>query len=64
MATVRTYPKENEGPIILGATLTVTVVAFITTITRMYVRARIIRNVGWDVSTPEGLHLNLGLIVG
>jgi hypothetical protein len=40
---------ENQGPAILGATLTVTIVALITTSTRMYVRIRMIRNVGWDV---------------
>jgi len=44
------HPDENRGPTILGATLTVTVVALITTIARLYVRFRMIRNVGWDVS--------------
>jgi hypothetical protein len=43
-------PNENEGPTILGATLTVTIAAFITLIARMYVRIKMIRNVGWDVS--------------
>ena len=41
-------PHENEGPNILAATLTVTIVALLTFATRLYVRLRIIRNVGWD----------------
>jgi hypothetical protein len=46
------YPEmvdENKGPAILAATLTVTVAAVITMVTRMYVRIGMIRNVGWDV---------------
>jgi hypothetical protein len=43
-------PNESQGPTILGATLTVTIAAFITIIARLYVRLRMIRNVGWDVS--------------
>ncbi|ORY08687.1 hypothetical protein BCR34DRAFT_488389 [Clohesyomyces aquaticus] len=42
------HPYENEGPSILGATLTVTGLALLTTIARMYVRVSMIRNVGWD----------------
>jgi hypothetical protein len=53
MSTPMQYPKENQGPIILGATLTVTIAALITFIMRMYVRVRMIRNVGWDVSTSQ-----------
>ncbi|KAH7069315.1 hypothetical protein FB567DRAFT_565051 [Paraphoma chrysanthemicola] len=41
-------PNENQGPTILGATLTVTIAALLTTIARLYVRLRMIRNVGWD----------------
>ncbi|KAH6638847.1 hypothetical protein C7974DRAFT_304331 [Boeremia exigua] len=41
-------PIENQGPNILGATLTVTIAAFITMATRLYVRVYMIRNVGWD----------------
>lgn len=48
MAAVR--PDENQGPTILGATLSVFILAVITTIARLYVRIRMIRNVGWDVS--------------
>jgi hypothetical protein len=51
-------PNENQGPTILGATMTVTIAALITMIARLYVRIRMIRNVGWDVSIPvrgEGL---------
>ncbi|KAF2030070.1 hypothetical protein EK21DRAFT_66580 [Setomelanomma holmii] len=44
-------PNENQGPTILGATLTVTIAALLTTIARLYVRLRMIRNVGWDVSS-------------
>ncbi|KAJ4983126.1 integral membrane family protein [Stagonosporopsis vannaccii] len=41
-------PNEDQGPVILGATLTVTIAALITMATRLYVRVRMIRNVGWD----------------
>lgn len=41
-------PDEDQGPVILGATLTVTIAALITMATRLYVRVRMIRNVGWD----------------
>lgn len=43
-------PDENQGPTILGATLTVTIAALLTVIARLYVRLRMIRNIGWDVS--------------
>jgi hypothetical protein len=56
-------PNESEGPTILGATLTVTIAAFITVVARLYVRLRMIRNVGWDVSIPqlakEAFHLQI-----
>jgi len=42
-------PHENEGPSILAATLTVTLVALMTTAVRLYARIGVIRNVGWDV---------------
>ncbi|KAF2852350.1 hypothetical protein T440DRAFT_526926 [Plenodomus tracheiphilus IPT5] len=52
MLTVRAdavmRPDEQQGPVILGATLTVTLAALITMITRLYVRVKVIRNVGWD----------------
>ncbi|PVH91818.1 hypothetical protein DM02DRAFT_545072 [Periconia macrospinosa] len=48
MATVHTYPKENYGPTVLGVTITVTIIALITLIARLYVRVKMIRNVGWD----------------
>ncbi|KAB5578896.1 hypothetical protein GE09DRAFT_563600 [Coniochaeta sp. 2T2.1] len=41
-------PAEDDGPRILGATLTVTIVALITVATRLYVRFGMIRNFGWD----------------
>jgi hypothetical protein len=43
-------PNENQGPTILGATMTVTIAALLTMIARLYVRIRMIRNIGWDVS--------------
>jgi len=49
-------PYEDQGPTILASTLTVTVVAVLTTIARFYVRVKMIRNVGWDVSTPLARH--------
>jgi len=45
-------PYENQGPTILASTLTVTIVAVLTTIARFHVRAKMIRNMGWDVSVP------------
>ncbi|KAF1971048.1 hypothetical protein BU23DRAFT_648454 [Bimuria novae-zelandiae CBS 107.79] len=50
MATVHTYPKETLGPTVLGVTITVTTVALLTLIIRLYVRVKIIRSVGWDVT--------------
>jgi hypothetical protein len=47
------YPIEDQGPVVLGATLTVTIVALITMVTRLYVRIKMIRNVGWDVRRSE-----------
>ncbi|KAH9871791.1 hypothetical protein J1614_006048 [Plenodomus biglobosus] len=41
-------PDEQQGPTILGATLTVTLAALITMIARLYVRIKLIRNVGCD----------------
>ncbi|QRC98512.1 hypothetical protein JI435_045660 [Parastagonospora nodorum SN15] len=41
-------PDENQGPTILAATLTVTIAALFAVIARLYVRLRMIRNVGWD----------------
>ncbi|KAH7127010.1 hypothetical protein B0J11DRAFT_291617 [Dendryphion nanum] len=41
-------PDENEGHQILAATLTVTIVALITMVARLYVRVRMIKNMGWD----------------
>ncbi|PSN70207.1 hypothetical protein BS50DRAFT_308404 [Corynespora cassiicola Philippines] len=48
MSAVSKYPVEDAGPLILGATLTVTGLALITMVTRLYVRLKMIRNVGWD----------------
>jgi hypothetical protein len=47
------WPDENSGPAILGSTLMITSLALITLITRLYVRASIIRNLGWDVSAER-----------
>ncbi|KAF2806512.1 uncharacterized protein BDZ99DRAFT_394327 [Mytilinidion resinicola] len=42
------YPNDNQGPIILATTGTVTALALITLALRLFVRIRMIRNVGWD----------------
>lgn len=52
------YPKENEGPRILGATLAITTLALITMMARLFVRFKMIRNVGWDVSCPSTVREN------
>jgi len=41
-------PNEDQGPVILGATLTVTIAALITMLTRLYVRIFMLRHTGWD----------------
>lgn len=46
--TDQDLPNEDQGPVILGATLTVTTAALITLVTRLYVRIRMIHNMGWD----------------
>ena len=43
-------PDENAGPAILGAVVSVTSLALIVVLTRVYVRGFMIRNLGWDVS--------------
>jgi hypothetical protein len=40
---------EDAGPRMLAITLTATTFALLTLITRLYVRIKMIRNVGWDV---------------
>lgn len=47
---VPSNPDQDEGGAILGAVITVTSLAFITVLTRFYVRTFMIRNLGWDVS--------------
>ena len=39
---------ENAGPTILAVTLTVAIIALVTLVVRLYVRTKMIRNVGWD----------------
>ncbi|KAJ4339180.1 hypothetical protein N0V87_003354 [Didymella glomerata] len=41
-------PNEDQGPVILGATLTVTIAALVTMLTRLYVRIFMLRHTGWD----------------
>lgn len=43
-------PDDNEGGTILGAVVSVTSLALIVVLTRVYVRGFMIRNLGWDVS--------------
>lgn len=50
LAAPPSNPDEDESGQILGATLTVTSLALITVLTRLYVRLVLIRNTGWDVS--------------
>ncbi|KAF9694287.1 hypothetical protein EKO04_008005 [Ascochyta lentis] len=54
-ATEKQLPHQNQGPVILGATLTVTIAALSTMITRLYVRLVMIRNcaVGQIIIIPE-----------
>ncbi|GME31946.1 putative integral membrane family protein [Neofusicoccum parvum] len=42
-------PNENEGPTILAATVTMTILASVLSLApRLYVRIRMMRNIGWD----------------
>ncbi|KAF1972844.1 hypothetical protein BU23DRAFT_641757 [Bimuria novae-zelandiae CBS 107.79] len=50
MSTVHTYPKGSLGPTVLGVTITATTIALITLIIRLYVRVKMTRSVGWDVT--------------
>lgn len=52
MADAAGQPIEGHSPRIIGATLAVTIVALLTFTTRLYVRVKLIRNVGRDVSIP------------
>ena len=54
-------PDENEGPKILASTGTLTVLALTTLIARMYVRIRMVENVGWDVSRTGSPSVNMRL---
>jgi hypothetical protein len=47
------YPLENDGPRILGAVLGITIFAVLTMGARLWVRVKMIRNVGWDVRSPR-----------
>ncbi|KAF1975454.1 hypothetical protein BU23DRAFT_458233 [Bimuria novae-zelandiae CBS 107.79] len=41
-------PIDNDGPRILGVVLAITIFALITMVARLFVRVKLIRNVGWD----------------
>lgn len=43
-------PNESEGPQILGVVISTTIVALITVCLRLYVRIRMARSMGIDVS--------------
>ena len=60
MATtpIANFPNEDQGPTILATTLTVTSLALVTLIIRLFVRIRMIRNVGWDVSISKNQGLD------
>ncbi|KAG9193782.1 hypothetical protein G6011_03817 [Alternaria panax] len=47
-ADPQTGPIENEGTTILASTLAIATIATIITVARLYVRVKMIRNVGWD----------------
>lgn len=48
-------PIEDDGPRLLGAVLGITLFALVTMVARLYVRIRLIRNVGWDVRFTRDL---------
>ncbi|KAL2270522.1 hypothetical protein VTJ83DRAFT_2706 [Remersonia thermophila] len=48
MPPLPSNPAENDGPRILGATLTVTTIAVLTSIARIYVRTNMVRSFGLD----------------
>ena len=53
MVTGTTWAKrdrsyEDDGSVLLGATMAVTITALVTIVLRFYVRIRMIRNMGWD----------------
>jgi hypothetical protein len=43
-------PNEDESGRIVAAVATVTSIAVITVVVRLYVRLKILRSLGWDVS--------------
>ncbi|KAF2476493.1 uncharacterized protein BDR25DRAFT_375408 [Lindgomyces ingoldianus] len=60
-AVVPHHLNEDGGPVILGSTLTVTIFALVTMTARLLVKWKMIRNVGWDVRSPEQFD---GCVVG
>lgn len=52
MPPLPSNPAEDASSKILGATLSVTILAFVVWSMRMYVRLVMVRNVGMDVSRP------------
>lgn len=52
MPPLPSNPAEDASHKILGATLSVTILAFVVWSMRMYVRLVMVRNVGMDVSRP------------
>ncbi|KAF2708626.1 hypothetical protein K504DRAFT_380309 [Pleomassaria siparia CBS 279.74] len=60
MSATSAYPNENQGPTILVATFVVTIVAFITFATRLFVRIKMIRNLGWDVLIVPEVYFGAG----
>lgn len=52
-------PNENAGPTILGVTVGMTLLASVVSFAlRLYVRSRMIRKIGWDVS-PQRAFLSI-----
>jgi hypothetical protein len=48
-------PDYNRGPLILGTTISVTILAFLSVCARIWVRVRMIHSTGPDVSILVGL---------
>ncbi|KAI1342837.1 hypothetical protein F5Y15DRAFT_270203 [Xylariaceae sp. FL0016] len=61
-------PDQNEGPYVLGATISVTAIALITVVLRLYVRFGMLRSFGWDdafMTLAMALSLSgLGVVIG
>lgn len=46
-------PADNAGPMIITLSVVFTLLSTLVLLTRLYVRAKIIRNLGWDVCSSR-----------